>query len=284
MNIPTLILAATLLKSHKKTAAAITAVGILTGGVLGNSYVEAAIPVIDTANIAKQAETLAETIKVVTNTAEQVSLMLKDMKVLPESVYKKYTDSFNKGQEKIADVLNNNGAMLAGTTGIAGDTNVNKVDVSKFLSQNFPGLSNSNYSMDGRTTALLTATGALLRNNENTVAAYQEIMKALDDTNTELGKLLEQSANVEGSVQAQQISNQIQAKQAQIESLRTALSALDAQQKVMTSQAEAQEKKNQIDLATNQGEAEKKAAQQIAKDYEDIPASYAFGDGFRDLQ
>ena len=50
----------------------------------------AAIPVVDVENIAQQLKTYLETVKLVTNTAEQIQMQLLELKSLPERLITKY--------------------------------------------------------------------------------------------------------------------------------------------------------------------------------------------------
>lgn len=56
---------------------------------------EAAIPVIDDQNIAQQLKTYTETLNVVKNTAQQISLQLKELMAMPENILNEYKQAFN---------------------------------------------------------------------------------------------------------------------------------------------------------------------------------------------
>lgn len=272
-----------LLLSHKKLLITSLCLGILGGSFTAANMADAAIPVIDTANIAKQAQTWAETVKIVNTTTQQVALMLKDMKILPESVYNKYVQNIEKGHNDIANILNQKGGAFVGTPGFNGSSStVQKVDVQQFLTTQIPGIATGDFSTSSRQAAVLMATGAVLRNNENTLEIYQQITKALSDASNEMTELLKENQNVEGTVQAQQIASQIAAKQVQIDSYRAYLAALDGQQRIIRDQAEAQTKKNDIESAANIGRANREAIEQDTEDYKNTPGTnYVFGGPWR---
>ena len=87
---------------------------ITTSIMLGMSTLpsHAQIPVIDTSNIMQQAKTLAETVKVVTNTAQQIQLQLQELKSWPEEQLNKLTAKFDGGIQKITDTINSKTSIL----------------------------------------------------------------------------------------------------------------------------------------------------------------------------
>lgn len=267
---------------HKIATSLILTSGFVCGSMAAITGANAAIPVIDTANIAKQAQTYAETVKVVSNTAEQIALLSKNLKLIDQATYDKWMTAIKTNKTKLDNVMAKNGGALGkitgGTVGING-TGGMEVDVSQFLEQNFPGLS-KNSTLSDNQQAVLAGLGAVMRNNENTLQAYQEIMKGLDTASSELNDLLKASKNVSGSVQAMQISNAIAVKKAEIDSYKTALSTLDAQQKILTSQAEAQQKKNDIDYRKNAAEANKAAREEMHANLEADPGINPFDLGW----
>lgn len=276
------ILTSQFLLAHKKLLITGLLVGALTGGMAASDTARAAIPVVDTANIAKTAEQLTQTIKVVSNTTQQVALMLKDLKNLPQSVYDKYVASAKKGDTEIANILNSHGGIYSQTVIKEFPDNKNqKVDVDKYMSVMIPALPEGSYKLNDRTAATMVAVGTLLSTNKNTMEVYQQITKALADSSQQLDDLINTSQSVEGSVQAQQVASQIAGVQARIDMYRGYLEVMDNQQKVLKAQAEAQQKKNDIDMAQNNAAANKKAIEEDSTNYQNTPGTRrAFGGGW----
>lgn len=271
------------LLAHKKFLIASLLLGALSGGFAATSLSEAAIPVIDTANIAKQAETLAETIKVVNTTTQQVALMLKDMKILPEDVYEKYVTGFEQGQGQIQKILSQQGGVYVGTPGINGSAPTTKADVSQILMSQFPSIGAGEVDLNNRTAVILASTGALMRNHESTLKIYQQITDKLTDANQRLDELLKLNQNAQGTVQAQQINAQISAIKVEIDTYSSYLSALDKQSKIYKDYSEAQQRQNDIQLAKNKAQAEKEAIEKAHDDYVNTPGkTYAIGGGWRE--
>ena len=71
----------------------------------------AAIPVIDDQNIMQQLKTYMESIKIVTNTAQQIELQLKELESLPEKVLQSYKDAFQASIEKVTQATKEGGIL-----------------------------------------------------------------------------------------------------------------------------------------------------------------------------
>lgn len=70
---------------------------------------EAAIPVIDDSNIMQQIKTYTETIKVVTNTAEQIKLQLKELTSLPQQILDTYKNAVANSMAIVTGALQKSG-------------------------------------------------------------------------------------------------------------------------------------------------------------------------------
>ena len=101
----------------QKKALIILCVLVLTSSGYAAPPAHAAIPVIDVDNITQQLKTYQETVKVVTNTKEQVELQWKELKKLPSQILNGYKTSLINGWNKIQDILTKNGTVIYGTTG-----------------------------------------------------------------------------------------------------------------------------------------------------------------------
>lgn len=73
---------------------------------------EAAIPVIDDQNIAQQLKTYTETLNVVKNTAEQISLQLKELMAMPENILNEYKQAFNDSIAAVKNTLSNSDLLV----------------------------------------------------------------------------------------------------------------------------------------------------------------------------
>ena len=72
----------------------------------------AAIPVVDVENIAQQLKTYLETVKLVTNTAEQIQMQLLELKSLPERLITKYKNELLASVNKAIDHAKKTGVLV----------------------------------------------------------------------------------------------------------------------------------------------------------------------------
>ena len=120
-------------------------------------------------------------------------------------------------------------------------------------------------------TARLITLATLMRNNADTLSAIQKLMGELDSINEEIQQAEEDSANAEGAMQAQQAANHIAALQLRAQNIKIIIQGLQGQQQALKSQAEAQQKKNELDMQEAQGKAEVAAIEESKH----IPASFS---------
>ena len=78
---------------------------VLLGLTLCTNSASAAIPVIDDQNILQQLKTYTETLNVVRNTAEQITLQMKELAALPQSILDSYKQAFDESVGNIKEVL-----------------------------------------------------------------------------------------------------------------------------------------------------------------------------------
>ena len=71
--------------------------------------------------------------------------------------------------------------------------------------------------------------------------------------NEEIQQAEEDSANAEGAMQAQQAANHIAALQLRAQNIKIIIQGLQGQQQALKSQADAQQKKNELDMQEAQG-------------------------------
>lgn len=237
---------------------------VLTSSSYTAPPVHAAIPVIDVDNIAQQLKTYQETVKVVTNTKEQVELQWKELKKLPSEILNQYKTNLINSWDKIQDILAKNGTVIYRTPGIISDQGT-PAYVDDYFNKNIPAIIGNDLpeTMGSARTARLVTLATLMRNNADTLAAIQKLMAELDTINKEIQQAEEDSSNAEGAMQAQQAANHIAALQLRAQNIKIIIQGLQGQQQALKSQAEAQQKKNELDMQEAQGKAEVAAIEEM---------------------
>lgn len=255
----------------QKKALIILCVLVLTSSGYAAPPAHAAIPVIDVDNITQQLKTYQETVKVVTNTKEQVELQWRELKKLPSQILNGYKTSLINGWNKIQDILTKNGTVIYGTTGTISDKGVpdlataHTIYINDYFNKNIPAIIGNDLpeTLGSARTARLITLVTLMRNNADTLAAIQKLMGELDGINEEIQQAEEDSANAEGAMQAQQAANHIAALQLRAQNIKIIIQGLQGQQQALKSQAEAQQKKNELDMQEAQGKAEVAAIEEM---------------------
>ncbi|WP_444318872.1 hypothetical protein [Megasphaera sp.] len=255
----------------QKKALIILCVLVLTSSGYAAPPAHAAIPVIDVDNITQQLKTYQETVKVVTNTKEQVELQWKELKKLPSQILNGYKTSLINGWNKIQDILTKNGTVIYGTTGTISNKGVpdlataHTIYINDYFNKNIPPIIGNDLpeTLGSARTARLITLATLMRNNADTLSAIQKLMGELDSINEEIQQAEEDSANAEGAMQAQQAANHIAALQLRAQNIKIIIQGLQGQQQALKSQAEAQQKKNELDMQEAQGKAEVAAIEEM---------------------
>lgn len=255
----------------QKKALIVLCVLVLTSSGYAAPPAHAAIPVIDVDNITQQLKTYQETVKVVTNTKEQVELQWKELKKLPSQILNGYKTSLINGWNKIQDILTKNGTVIYGTTGTISDKGVpdlataHTIYINDYFSKNIPAIIGNDLpeTLGSARTARLITLATLMRNNADTLSAIQKLMGELDSINEEIQQAEEDSANAEGAMHAQQAANHIAALQLRAQNIKIIIQGLQGQQQALKSQAEAQQKKNELDMQEAQGKAEVAAIEEM---------------------
>ena len=179
---------------------------------------EAAIPVIDDSNIMQQIKTYTETIKVVTNTAEQIKLQLKELTSLPQQILDTYKNAVANSMAIVTGALQKSGFFLDDT------------DWNKYWQDLYPKLEGSDYQKTtwSERSVNTTIQETLSMINKQDVTNYHTLMQELEQSKERLQDLLELNKSPEGSKQAQQLANEIAAEKAHIESIQTSIQAITA--------------------------------------------------------
>lgn len=234
----------------------------------------AAIPVIDADNILQQAKTYGETIKVVTNTAKTLELVILDHMGMSKEDKEAFQKKFDNGINKVTAILNGDTKSVFNKERFPWDEKEGQIsieEIQKMYKDQFPSVwdeSEGGCFGQGKTDTLQAtiaiwqaarqqSLGSLMTNNKSTLKQYAELMGQLNEAMKDLQDLQEASSNAQGIMQAQQIANDIQTTNARIDNIRTAILAIKGQNDVMQHQAEAQSKQNDMQLkqATDQANA-----------------------------
>lgn len=234
----------------------------------------AAIPVIDADNILQQAKTYGETIKVVTNTAKTLELVILDHMGMSKEDKEAFQKKFDNGINKVTAILNGDTKSIFNQERYPWDEKDGQIsieEIQKMYKEQFPSVwdeSEGGCFGQGKTDTLQAtiaiwqaarqqSLGSLMTNNKSTLKQYAELMGQLNEAMKDLQDLQEASSNAQGIMQAQQIANDIQTTNARIDNIRTAILAIKGQNDVMQHQAEAQSKQNDMQLkqATDQANA-----------------------------
>lgn len=232
----------------------------------------AAIPVIDADNILQQAKTYGETIKVVTNTAKTLELVILDHMGMSKEDKEAFQKKFDNGINKVTAILNGDTKSIFNQERYPWDEKDGQIsieEIQKMYKEQFPSVwdeSEGGCFGQGKTDTLQAtiaiwqaarqqSLGTLMMNNKSTLKQYAELMGQLNEAMKDLQDLQEASSNAQGIMQAQQIANDIQTTNARIDNIRTAILAIKGQNDVMQHQAENQSKQNDIQLQTATAQA-----------------------------
>ena len=234
---------------------------ITTSIILGASTLPShasGIPVIDTSNIMQQAKTFAETVKVVTNTAQQIQLQLQELKSWPEEQLNKLTSKFDSGVQKITDTINSKTSILGdlnkgiGKEGWSEKGGLSTNEIKDLLSKSFPEIgttTNLAANQDALQASKRNGWSILSKSNIDTLQKYHQYTQMVADATKELGDLVKMSDKAIGAKQSAQIGNRISAVKGRIDGINSILSALTGQQAALKEAQELQEKKNE-EIAT----------------------------------
>lgn len=212
-----------------------------------STQAQAAIPVIDDQNIAQQLKTYTETLNVVKNTAEQISLQLKELMAMPENLLNEYKNAFDESLAAVTDTLKNS------------DLLVDKDEWDEYWEDIYPRISGGDYKQTVWSERSINDTlqEIMSMRNEEDVNSYHELMAELEKSKVRLQDLLEQNKTVEGNKQAQQIANEIATEKANIESINTAIQAITNKNQVMQQQAQVLKAQNRQAVMEAGAQAEK---------------------------
>ena len=235
----------------------ILSISVLLSLSLNTTY--AAIPVIDDQNIAQQLKTYTETLNVVKNTAEQISLQLKELMAMPENLLAEYKNAFDESLATVTNTLKNS------------DLLVDKDEWDEYWENLYPRINGGDYKQTVWSERSINDTiqEIMSMKNEEDVNSYHELMAELEKSKVRLQDLLEQNKTVEGNKQAQQIANEIATEKANIESINTAIQAITNKNQVMQQQAQVLKAQNRQAVINAAKQAESEAISRMRNEVEE---------------
>ena len=165
---------------------------------------------------------------VVKNTAQQISLQLKELMAMPENILNEYKQAFNDSITAVKNTLSNS------------DLLVDKDEWDEYWEEIYPRINSGDYKQTVWSERSINDTlqEIMSMRNEENVNSYHELMAELEKSKVRLQDLLEQNKTVEGNKQAQQIANMIATEKANIDSINTAIQAITDKNQLMHQQAE----------------------------------------------
>ena len=213
----------------------------------------AAIPVIDAENIAQQLKTYLESVKLVTNTAEQIRLQLQELTSLPTKLLEKYKNEVMASIEKVKD--------HAKPTGILSEEGMWQ----KVWNERFPVIAAGDLSQTAMSERNVEITMQALQSlqNQKDITAYHNLMKELQESQKRLQELLDLNKSPEG---AKQISNEIAVEKAHIDTIKTSIQAISVQNEVMESQRQIVKEQNEHAVAQAMANATEATIKQMHKE------------------
>lgn len=214
---------------------------------------QAAIPVIDSENIMQQLKTYTETLNVVTNTAQQITLQIKELTGLSDEVLNKYETELQESVASVAGSLKKSKFFTEAA------------DWDQYWRSTYPRISSGDYAQTvlSEQDIKTTMQEMLSSKNQQDVTSYHQLMDELDTSTKRLQDLLEQNKYPEGNKQAAQLTNEIAIEKAHIESIYTALQAITSQNQTMKNQVDVLEKQNHQAVVDASVQAENQALSQM---------------------
>ena len=234
-----------IVNKSKKTIAVFGAIGAFLG--LGFQHSSAGpIWVIDSKNIAQQIKTYSETVKVVSNTAQQIILMKKELKSLPNSLLNRYKNEVSSQADDVRAVFDNVGGVFKGAENVKTQwqddmTKITLADIDTTISA---AKNAENKMLDTQ-----------YQDHLKIAAAFSALNKELDKRMNRIQEIMDQSRHVEGNKQAQQLANQLAAEEIAANNIKIKILAMTETQKFKEVQAEVVRKQNEAVVKEAQDKA-----------------------------
>lgn len=215
-------------------------------GVCVVNVAEAVIPVIDSANINQQALTYAQTLQTVVNTAQQITLQLKELESLPNDTLNNFKSTIDTDFKKVTTVLSSSTGIL----------NPSKNSTTVWDESFGTGtLTKDNITAASAATANSGYNHVLDQTNYDSINIIKECTKGIDDTNARIQELLDLNASAVGQKQSAQIQNMILAEQSKLLQLQNTMRAAESASRVTYYQRLNQIDANSAALGTKSAES-----------------------------
>lgn len=224
----------------KKTVITAGLMGFLAGAALPSA--QAAYAVIDSENIAQQIKTYTETAKIALSTAQQVTILAKEIASLPAATLNSYTSA-------VSSSVNNVNSAVRQFTVFTLTQGVDET-VESYWHNRFPRFKgadpvisedifrqNNTFMSENRS-----------QDNKATIRAYGQLMEQLNSSQQQLQGLLQENSRADGGLKAQQIANQIAGIEANIKHIELNMQALKVKHQVEKDEADITTRLNQDQL------------------------------------
>lgn len=195
---------------------------------------EAAIPVIDSSNIAQQYQTYLQTYQTVINTAKQITLQMQELKTLPSDTLNKYQSILNQEISTIQRSLSNTSGVLNP------QKDLNSVWRSTF--EPAGAITANNITGSKVSAANGTTINALDQANYDSFNIVKTAINNMNQTQSNLDQLMTLNASAEGQKQSTQINNMLLAEQAKLLQQQNIIRAAEA-----TARISYYQRQNQLD-------------------------------------
>lgn len=181
---------------------------------------EAAIPVIDSSNIAQQYQTYLQTYQTVINTARQITLQLQELKTLPSDTLIQYQSILNQEISLLQTSLSN-------TSGVLNPQN----ELSTVWQSTFePAGTITRANITGSKVSAVNSTtiSSLDQANYDSFHIIKTAINNMNQTQSNLDQLMTLNASAEGQKQSAQINNMLLAEQAKLLQQQNLIRAAEA--------------------------------------------------------
>ncbi len=182
--------------------------------------IEAAIPVVDSSNIAQQYQTYLQTYQTVINTAKQITLQIQELKALPANTLSKYQSILNQEVSAIQTSLSNTSGVLNPQKTLNSIWNSTFKPAGTITANNITGTKVS--AVNG------TTIKALEQANYDSFNVVKTAINNINQTQSNLDQLMKLNAGAEGQKQSTQINNMLLAEQAKLLQQQNIIRAAEA--------------------------------------------------------
>ena len=169
---------------------------------------EAAIPVIDSSNIAQQYKTYLQTYQTVINTAQQITLQIQELKTLPSKTLSQYQSILKQEVSILQTSLSNTSGVLNPQKTLSSVWNSTFEPAGTITATTITGTKVSGVNS--------TTINALDQANFDSFNVVKTAITNMNQTQSNLDQLMTLNASAEGQKQSAQINNMLLAEQAKL--------------------------------------------------------------------